>query len=114
MVQGAQRKILQLQYCSCKIFLCAPCNVLGKEEISIRKGGNMSEGRSSHGMGIIDLNNEPTLVAFGGTNGPSYFDSVDIWDDINETWKLSNITMKKERSDFAHSTVPTELLCPEN
>jgi len=24
-VQGAQRKILQLQYCSYKIFLCAPC-----------------------------------------------------------------------------------------
>ena len=24
-VQGAQRKIIQLQYCNCMIFLCAPC-----------------------------------------------------------------------------------------
>ena len=24
-LQGAQRKILQLQYCKCKIFLCTPC-----------------------------------------------------------------------------------------
>ena len=71
----------------------------------------MSEARSSHGMGIIDSNNEPTLVAFGGAD--SYSNSVYIWDDINETWQLSNITMKKERSEFAYSTVPTELLCPE-
>ena len=31
-IQGAQRKILQLQYCSCKIFLCAPCKLLNKVE----------------------------------------------------------------------------------
>ena len=36
LLQGAQRKILQLQYCSCKIFLCAPCRRPEGPQVDLR------------------------------------------------------------------------------
>ena len=58
-----------------------------------------------HGMGIINLNGYSTLVAFGGENSKlrgKYLDSVEEWNDKEETWTLSTLKLSEGRSDFGY------------
>ena len=70
-----------------------------------RRGGNMTFGRFSHGMAIIDLDGKSTLCVFGGES-----DIVEIWDDKSETWSTTNKLRFFERRDFGYVTVEKEVL----
>ena len=80
--------------------------------MSIRKSADLNTPRHSHGMGIINIENLATVVVFGGSSKSGTLDSVEIWDDASETWNISNLKLKQARSEFAFTSVPTELLCP--
>ena len=82
--------------------------------LSIRKARNLNTFRTGHGIGLITLDNVPTVVVFGGYNKQDkYLDSVEIWDDDNETWITSKkLKLNTAKSTFGFASVPTKLLCP--
>ena len=70
-----------------------------------RAAANLNVARMGHGMGIINLNGYSTLVAFGGENCKirgKYLDSVEEWNDMEETWTLSTLKLSEGRSDFGY------------
>ena len=85
-----------------------------EDELLIRKGGDLKEERSSHGMGIITISGVPTLIAFGGSDPYHIFrDSVEIWNDASESWEISNsLRLEYRKYNFGFAMVPTDLLCP--
>ena len=83
-------------------------------ELKIRQAGNMTENRVDHGMGVIEIDNEYKVIAFGGSDGGTFLNSVEIWNDINETWSKSSLVLRQPKSSFSFGTFPTELLCPNS
>ena len=84
-------------------------------ELKIRKGKDMIQKRASHGMGILNLDNKPTLIAFGGYNTDTleFLSSVELWNNANESWEISaNLALKKQIDEFGHATLLSELICP--
>ena len=78
--------------------------------------GSLNEARAYLGMAVANVNNTPTLLAFGGTskenNGWKYRDSVEIWNHDTESWTLSSdLKLSEERAYFGHLSVPSHLLC---
>lgn len=82
-------------------------------DLKIREVGRMIEARSAHGMGIVKLNNELKVITFGGQGiNSNDLNSVEIWNDLNETWSKSSLIIKQPKYGFGYATIPTELLCP--
>ena len=82
-------------------------------KFKLRSGHSLNEMRAYHGMGIIQRNNGATVIAFGGFNKmDGKLSSVEIWNDSNESWEISNVPLNRSRRDFGFATLPTELLCP--
>ena len=83
-----------------------------KNDFIIRRGGPFNERRSWHGIGIMNINDQPTVVAFGGACGNNWLRSVEIWDDKNEIWKLASyIQLSEKKHDFGFASVPYDVSC---
>ena len=71
----------------------------------------MNEVRAYHGLAVALVNNEPTLLAFGG----SYYqngDSIEIWNPDDETWTLANdMKLRETKNAFGFLSIPLHLLC---
>ena len=64
-------------------------------------------------MGIITINDIPTLVIFGGELGfKNNTDTVEVWNENTESWIMSDEKLQTEKSKFGFISVPIELLCP--
>ena len=85
-------------------------------QLILRKGKDMNEKRDVHGIGFIKIDDTPQAVIVGGfyRNAPpnNTRHTIEIWNDANETWLMSNLTLNLGRSEFGFATLPTELLCP--
>ena len=83
-------------------------------ELKLRKGGDLKESRFWHGMGVILVDNVPTLISFGGMNEyrMNLVTSVEIWNDIDETWEVSE-TLKVDEIPmrFGFTTLPSKRVC---
>ena len=88
-------------------------DILDDDKLELRGGGNLSKHRQEHGMGIINLDSEFKVIAFGGvsTTGEEH-NSVEMWNDSEETWSNSGLILQKPKLKFGFGTFPTELLCP--
>ena len=80
--------------------------------------GSLNEARGNHGMAIADLNNEPTLLAFGGNfyqdleNQREYLRSIEKWNSDSESWTLlTEDKLDEPKSNFGSLSVPARLLC---
>ena len=78
--------------------------------------GPLNEARGYLGMAVAHVNNNRTLLAFGGTSKEAgvwkYRDSVEVWNPDTESWTLSpDIKMSEERSYFGYLSVPSNLIC---
>ena len=68
----------------------------------VRRGGNLNEARFNHRMGILVIQGVPTLAAFGGWSGENtWISSVELWDDSNECWIMSEMSLPEFRYAFA-------------
>ena len=79
--------------------------------LDIKEAGSLNAPRSAHGMGIIDVETIPTCITFGGQDS-NPMHSIEILDDNLNTWIISNLTLKEERTEFGYATVPTQFFCP--
>ena len=91
---------------------------VGKDgQLHLQKGKDMNEVRCDHGIGFVEIDDTPQAVIIGGFNQvslPNVSRSIEIWDDANETWLKSNLTLKLGKSEFGFATLPTELMCPNS
>ena len=83
---------------------------------SSRTVGRLNEARGYHGLAVAHVNNEPTLLAFGGRyyqNGVwNRRDSIEIWNQDDETWTLAtNMKLREKKEGFGYLSVPLHLLC---
>ena len=65
--------------------------------------GNLNVARAGFGMALINIGSKLKVVAFGGSSdklGP--LDSVEVWDETTETWKMSNMKLNHRRENFGY------------
>ena len=75
--------------------------------------GNLVKARYNHGIGVVHVDNKPTVVAVGGFNDDDFFiDSIEMWNPATETWTMSSMTLSKPKYSFAMLSLPTRQLCP--
>ena len=73
--------------------------------------GNLNEARKNHGLAIVDINNIPTLLAFGGLNFWKYLDSIEQWNPHNNSWTILNIKLSEGKYSFGYNSIPKNLIC---
>ena len=79
---------------------------------SSRTVGNLNEARAYHGLAVAHVNNEPTLLAYGGDSKYSYRDSIEIWNPDDETWTLAtDMKIREKKKNFGFLSVPSHLSC---
>ena len=79
--------------------------------------GQLTIGRTSHGMAVAHVNGKPILLAFGGAYRENdewkYHKSIEHWNPETKTWTISNdLKLNEPKSSFGFLSVPTHLLCP--
>ena len=79
--------------------------ILDAEDGSITMASPMNFRRSGHGMGVITINGEDTLAVFGGYDGRTWLNSVELYNTQTEKWVLTVIKMNKPKERFGFLTV---------
>ena len=79
--------------------------ILDTEDGSLTMASPMNLERSWHGMGVVTINGEERLAVFGGNNGESWHDSVELYNNQTGKWETTNITMKEANSEFGFLSV---------
>ena len=68
----------------------------------VKKAGDLNEARVYHGMGVLVIGGVPTLAAFGGiSDAKVWLSSVELWDDANECWIMSEMRLPGPGYTFA-------------
>ena len=72
-----------------------------------RKVGDLNVARRQHGMGIAHINGKSKLIVFGGqAANSSFLDSIEEWDEVSESWKMSTMKMSRAKSAFGYCQFP--------
>ena len=79
--------------------------ILDAEDGSITMASPMNFRRSGHGMGVITINGEDTLAVFGGYDGRTWLNSVELYNTQTEKWVLTVIKLNKPNDHFGFLTV---------
>ena len=79
-----------------------------------RMGGNLNVARAGFGMALIVVRNKLRLLAFGGihkekevvtTIHNKFIDSVEIWDEVTESWMMTDMKLQQKRRAFGYVSV---------
>ena len=79
--------------------------ILDTETGEVTLASPMNTKRAWHGMGILMINGEDRVAVFGGVDGKSRLDSVETYNTKTGKWEISNIKLKKPKSNFSFLTV---------
>ena len=89
-------------------------DILTPNSMTLVKGNELNIGRWGHGIGLIHNQGRLTLAVFGGVgHDGDNLDSVEIYDEVTKTWKLSNtLKLSEKKAFFGFLSVPSHLICP--
>ena len=79
--------------------------MLDTEDGSVTMASPMNSKRAGHGMGVVTINGEERLAVFGGSNGITDFDSVELYNFQTEKWETIDIRLKIRRINFGFLSV---------
>ena len=79
--------------------------VLDTEDGSVTMASPMNYKRYAHGIGVVTINGKDRLAAFGGYDGRTKLDSVELYNSETEHWEISDFKLSKARYDFSFLTV---------
>ena len=79
--------------------------ILDTEDGSVTMASPMNSKRVSHGMGVVTINGEERLAVFGGSDGGTELDSVELYNSQTEKWENTDIKLKEAKRDFGFLTV---------
>ena len=78
--------------------------VLDTEDGGVTMACPMNSKRSGHGIGVVTINGEDRLAVFGGFDGRTKFDSVELYNSETEKWETSDLKLSEARSSFSYLT----------
>ena len=79
--------------------------VLDTEDGSVTMASPINSKRFMHGMGIITINGENKLAAYGGYDGRNYLDSVELYNAQMEKWEMTDFKLSKANFGLSFLTV---------
>ena len=79
--------------------------ILDTESRRVTMASPMNFKRQNHGMGVVTINGKEKLAVFGGRNGNSTLDSVELYNSQTGKWETTNIKLKEAKRDFGFLTV---------
>ena len=79
--------------------------VLDTEDGSVAMASPMNSKRAGHGIGVVTINGEDRLAVFGGFDGRTKLDSVELYNSETEKWETSHLKLSEARSGFSCLTV---------
>ena len=79
--------------------------VLNIEDGSVTTACPMNSKRFAHGMGVVTINGKDRLAVFGGWDGRTKLDSVELYNTQTEKWETTNIKLKEAKYDFSYLNV---------
>ena len=79
--------------------------ILDTEGGSVTMGSPMNSRRSGHGMSVVTINEKDRLAVFGGFDGRSLLNSVELYNTETEKWETSDLKLSEARSGFSFLTV---------
>ena len=79
--------------------------ILDTENGSVTMASPMNSKRFGHGMGVVTINGKYRLAVFGGHNGRTRLDSVELYDTKTEKWETSAFKLSEAKSYFGFLTV---------
>ena len=86
-------------------------NVLDSAEVLDIEGGSvtmaspMNSKRSGHGMGVFTINGKDRLAVYGGFDGRTLLDSVELFNILTGKWEFSDFKLSEPKSHFSFLTV---------
>ena len=72
--------------------------------------GKLNIPRAMHQMNIILMGKRRKIVVFGGHDNEGHLDSIEIFNENNQIWEISNLKLNQERSNFCCIGIPSKLI----
>ena len=72
---------------------------------SVTMASPMNSKRYDHGMGVVTINHEDRLAAFGGYARKDRLDSFELYDSKTEKWETTDIKLNQPKSDYGFLSV---------
>ena len=86
--------------------------VLDLDSLTTRVINYHQIGRADHGLGMVHIDGQLRLAAFGGKDFDGVTDTIELFDDDTETWSLSEYKLSQKKMAFGYLSVPSHLICP--
>ena len=82
--------------------------ILDSEDRKVTIASPMNSKRDIHGMGVVTINGKYSLAVFGGHNGKTVVDSVELFNTRTKKWETSDLKLSEAKSSFSFLTVKLE------
>ena len=79
--------------------------ILDIEGGSVTMASPMNSKRAGHGMGVFTINGKDRLAVFGGFDGRTFLDSVELFNTLTGKWEFSDFKLSEPKSHFIFLTV---------
>ena len=79
--------------------------VLDIENESVSSASPMESKRADHGMGVVTINGDNRLAAFGGYDGRTMLDSIELYNSQSKKWETTDIKLKQPTKMFGFLSV---------
>ena len=79
--------------------------ILDPEDGNVTTASPMNSKRVNHGMGVVTINDEHKLAVFGGFDGRTRLDSVELYNTETEKWEITDFKLREPKSHFSFLTV---------
>ena len=73
--------------------------------------GNLIQRRANHGLAVVHVGNNRTVIAMGGIEEGVDLDSIEAWDETTGKWTMLDMKISLAKSAFAYLSVPHLLIC---
>ena len=81
------------------------CEIIDTEDGIVTMASQMNAKRIGHGMGVFTIKGEDKLAVFGGFDGKTRLDSVEIYNTQSKQWETTDIKLKKPLNIFGFLSV---------
>ena len=79
--------------------------IIDTKDGSVTMASPINSKRIDHGMGVVTINGEERLAVFGGCDGRTVFDSIELYNTQTGKWETTDIKLKAARSRFGFLSV---------
>ena len=79
--------------------------ILDPEDGNVTMASPMNSKRVDHGMGVVTINGENKVAVFGGYDGRSLLDTVELYNTQTEKWEMADFKLRESKSTFGFLTI---------